>query len=74
MNPHIVIPMMLVAFAVGVAIANLAHVGERRLHREQMRRAAELMGEVSATLRIASRPLPMALHRRICDFRARWQA
>lgn len=66
--------MTAVAFVLGIIIARWIMRGERRLARAQLYAAGVLLAEVSAISRALNRPLPMAIHRRICNFRARYGA
>lgn len=63
--------MLFAAFAIGIVVARLIARNERREAVEKARAAAELLHDVSTTLRASPSPLSIYLHRRICDFRAR---
>lgn len=59
------------AFVAGYIVHCLAARADRRDAQAIITQAAELMHDVATTLRATGRPLPMALHRRIVDFRGR---
>ncbi len=63
--------MVLVAFAAGVFVQRKISERESSEERRATCEAVEMLSRVSTHLRSIGKPLPTAMHKRICDLRVR---